>query len=270
MKLIEAKPTQPQLSKYIDRYQYFDIREASFLRTIPNGKLDAYVMVKGAFDILNDDTGEFMDPERVRVLRASNKASLLRISSRLICLNIKLNLRMLSSTHVQACYRRGSGKLAEYFFSDGFIEKIKKLEFFDGSKLDSALLDTYLLQEFESMMQDKDPLIEELISQLEALDFFSIEHLATQMNISGKTLERLTKRACNFTPKALWNILRFETTTAHLRETKSQRLVDALSFGYYDHSHFIKECRRITGLTPGELFDRMELPTNDLAIYKGN
>lgn len=268
MKLFEARPGRLEILKYVDRYQYFDIDEASFLKTIPNGKLDAYIMLEGGFDLWDYESGKFIRPGQQSVLKASGTGSLLRIKTRLVCLNIKLNLNILSSSQARSMYVNGSDQLCDYFLTHNFIDDIKGGGFFKGGKLNSALLDEYLIPEFQCLMQGHDSLTQELFSQLGQMNNFSIKYLADKMNVSAKTLERLTKRYFNFTPKALWNIIRFERTTAHLRQTRSTKFIDALSFGYYDHSHFIKECRRITGLAPGEFFSTMQLPTNDLAIFK--
>ena len=177
-------------------------------------------------------------------------------------------MNILSSSLARGAYMNGSDQLCDYFLTHNFIDDINGDGFFKGGKLNSELLDECLVPEFQYLMKRHDPLTQELFNHLGKMNDFSIKFLADKMHVSAKTLERLTKRYFNFTPKALWNLIRFELTTAHLRQTRSTKFIDALSFGYCDHSHFIKECRRITGLAPGEFFSAMQLPTNDLAIFK--
>ena len=64
----------------------------------------------------------------------------------------------------------------------------------------------------------------------------------------------------------LCKIFRFEKTTAYLQKNESAKLIEALDFGYYDQSHFIKTCKKITGISPRKLFERMKLPTKDLIV----
>ena len=93
---------------------------------------------------------------------------------------------------------------------------------------------------------------------------FRVNLLAEEMNMSSKTLERLTKKHFNLSPKNLWKVIRFEHTTSHIKRSETQKLIDSLSYGYYDQSHFIKECKKVTGYTPKEFFSKLKLSTNDL------
>jgi len=52
-----------------------------------------------------------------------------------------------------------------------------------------------------------------------------------------------------------------------MKTTPSEMFVEALAFGYYDQSHFIRECKRIAGVSPKELFSNMRLSTPDLMVF---
>ena len=97
---------------------------------------------------------------------------------------------------------------------------------------------------------------------------FKVVKLADHMNMSSKTLERFTKNKFRLSPKELWNVVRFESTTSHLKKSDANKLIEALSFGYYDQSHFSKECKRITGYSPKSFFSKLKLSTNDIIFEK--
>jgi hypothetical protein len=44
------------------------------------------------------------------------------------------------------------------------------------------------------------------------------------------------------------------------------KVVSTVEEGYYDLPHFIRECKRITGQTPRELFPKMGLSPTDVII----
>ncbi len=215
---------------------------------------------------MDSETNRFYKTEAFGIIPATNRASLLQIKERLVCLNIKLNLNALSIPGIRQSYRQNKIAPSVNFFGETIRQLIKegvpnKIE------LNTKMLDKYLTPFFELPPKTRN-VAEEILSQLVKLNHFSVSELAEKMSMSNKTLERTIKKHFNFTPKELWNILRFEQTTAHLRSNEVQTFVDALSFGYYDQSHFIKECRRLTGASPKEFFSKMDLPTNDLMVYR--
>ena len=101
----------------------------------------------------------------------------------------------------------------------------------------------------------------QLTDQLRVVD------LADKMNMSPKTMERWIKKQFNLSPKELLQVMRFEHVSSELKNQPNSKLIDSIEYGYYDQSHFIKECRKITGYSPKDFFSRMKLPTNDI-IFK--
>ena len=96
-----------------------------------------------------------------------------------------------------------------------------------------------------------------------------VSELAAQNHLSVKSFERLVNRVCGMTPKQLLRIIRFGKSSIHLKKSAGARLIDALEFGYYDQSHFSKECKRLTQLRPTEFLSKLQLNVADLVFENG-
>lgn len=264
MRLLEAKPKNPIIATYVDRYQFFDIRKPSYFQAIPNGKIEGYIVLEGCFERRDPNKNEFVSAPKSGFLSASNQVSYLRVPSKLVCLNVKMNLRILALPHFQHFNHRIQDLSLACLLAKQDLDVIQQKHFVDGESLNSSSLDNLLSPILQS--HDKNLVVEKIISNIEESEDFMVGSLAEKMNMSSKTLERNTKKYFNLTPKELWNILRFERTTTHLKQSDVTRFLDVLSFGYYDQSHFVKDCKKITGLSPKKLFTRMKLSTNDLFL----
>lgn len=264
MKLTEAEPSLRTVQRYINRYQFFDIEDPSFLKTIPNGKIDLYTILEGGFDIWDPVREKFQQAPESGYLPATNTPALLKISENLVCMNIKLNLNVLALPWFRDVY---SGDFV-HEFETGICEIIRSLNKVNGLMCSGELqvngMDEQLADFFASEPADQN--VMSIMNEVEEMDQFSVVDLAKKLNISPRTLNRLTRKYFKLSPKDLATILRFERTTSYLKENESEGLIEALSFGYYDQSHFIKECRKITGTSPKKLFGKMKLPTNDLLV----
>lgn len=268
MKLKEIKPKDQLVGEFVNRYQYFEIPEQSLMKTLPNGKVDIYNIIEGSFEIFDSAKNEFITVPRIGILPATTRTSLLRLSPDFSCLNIKFNLNILSIEAVRKLYNPNTLVSAKGLFSKRFMEIIQSTSFLSKNQLTADLLDDHLILEFDLDYSTEDGVSKKIIECFQTLDHFSVEKLADLMNVSSRTLGRITKRNYGFSPVELWNVMRFDQTTAHLKECNAQKFIEALDFGYYDQSHFIKECKKYAGHIPKEVFARMDLPTNDLMIYK--
>ncbi|MEL7120651.1 MAG: helix-turn-helix domain-containing protein, partial [Bacteroidota bacterium] len=150
------------------------------------------------------------------------------------------------------------------FISEFEQKKILSRIVDQNPKIDVVELDTIIKQSLnEKSINEKIvtvlKLIEEGVSKK-----LKIADLARTINMSEKTTERWVRKQFNLTPKELLQVIRFEKVSNQLKSEPNKRLIDSLEFGYYDQSHFIKECRKITGYPPKEFIAKMKLPTNDI------
>lgn len=91
-----------------------------------------------------------------------------------------------------------------------------------------------------------------------------VKDLATENDLTIKSLERLIRKMFGISPKKLVSILRFGNSIKFLNKTDGHQFIDVLQFGYYDQSHFIRERRKITEMNPTEVLSELSLSTNDM------
>ncbi|GAB4241917.1 MAG: hypothetical protein Tsb0034_19270 [Ekhidna sp.] len=264
MILIEDHPTDPLVAKYIDRYQYFFFKEDGFFKTIPNGKIELYIVQSGSFEVWDDSSNTFKANKPCGFIPATSSVSLYRIPNHLLCYNIKFNLQVLGLPYFEGFLKNWSNRVVTDLIPKGGIEGIRslitpRLTDIPVGKMDQILASALHESDLNSEIVKLIGLIESYIHE-----DFRVNALAEEMNMSSKTLERLTKKHFNLSPKNLWKVIRFEQTTSHIKRSESQKLIDSLSYGFYDQSHFIKECKKVTGYSPKEFFSKLKLPTNDL------
>lgn len=268
MILVEKNARNPELLEFVDRYQLFVISEAAYLKTVPNGKIECYLVEDGGFERFDAETNSFASSNKSGFLPASNETTIYQIPERLVCINIKLNLDTLSLATFEGFLSSWKTMPVNTLISDADQHLI--LESIDKRKptFDVDLIDDILAKHFS--LAERNIEINKLLHFIdqELNSEFKVTMLADHMNMSTKTLERLTRKYFMLSPKELWNVVRFENTTSYLKNTRSSKLIEALSFGYYDQSHFIKECKKVTGYTPKEFFSKLKLSTNDLIIEK--
>lgn len=81
----------------------------------------------------------------------------------------------------------------------------------------------------------------------------SVEGMAQLACLSRKQFERVFFNAVGMKPKEYSNVARFQKSL-WLMQNGNRNFADiAYSCGYADQSHFIRECRRYSGITPAEL-----------------
>ncbi len=77
-----------------------------------------------------------------------------------------------------------------------------------------------------------------------------IEDLAESVGLSERHLRRRFHASVGYGPKTLQRVLRLRRFQ---RSTVGELAVAALVAGYSDQAHLSRDCRALTGLTPGEL-----------------
>lgn len=105
--------------------------------------------------------------------------------------------------------------------------------------------------------QSSDPLLpvgllDNIISKQDPV---KIEALSDTLNIGRRHLERRFNREIGMTPKMLLKIVRFQNVFKILHHKKVKSLT-ALTYeaGYFDQSHFYRDFKAFSGLTPKDYF----------------
>lgn len=83
----------------------------------------------------------------------------------------------------------------------------------------------------------------------------SVDELSKKTNINRRQLERKFSSTIGLSPKQLLKIIRLQTTLKLLLNKQFNSLTSLAYEGeYYDQSHFIKDFKEFTGLTPKEFY----------------
>jgi len=79
----------------------------------------------------------------------------------------------------------------------------------------------------------------------------SLKEVRQELNISERSLERLFKINIGMSPKLYARVCRFQASLNSLRNNGYEKLSDiSYGNGYADQSHFIREFREFSGVTP--------------------
>lgn len=89
---------------------------------------------------------------------------------------------------------------------------------------------------------------------------FSLDNIRQHTKYSNSTIERRFKAETGINPKQFSTLKRFKSAIAYLVATKNTNWMDyVVRYGYFDQSHFIKEIRKFTGLSPSQLVSQPNL-----------
>ncbi len=111
----------------------------------------------------------------------------------------------------------------------------------------------YLLQKTKE--QKEIPFMKIVEKIYESPNEQSVTNIAKEFGYNERNLYRVFKRNFGVSPKVLLNILRLHLCLTLILENKMNLIDIALSCGFYDQSHFIKEIKRYTGISPLKIID---------------
>lgn len=116
------------------------------------------------------------------------------------------------------------------------------------------ILNDFFINQFEAYNR-KNKIMHTCISYIyNNFEDVAILSLANEMNMTLRHFERLFKEEFSITPKKFQTNSRFHSTIRDmLLSSGKDPLQIAISKGYYDQSHFIKEFKSLSGLLPSEI-----------------
>lgn len=143
-------------------------------------------------------------------------------------------------------------KLIEYFF-------IKKLQTSSTGELDAK--DRYLKFACQKILR--------------AQANVEISTISSEIGISNRYLEKIFSDKLGISPKFFARVIRFQNSLQYMVGKRRKLLTEvALKAGYYDQSHFIREFREFSGVTPQtylcenhEMTDHFLQPENSSYLY---
>jgi AraC-like DNA-binding protein len=101
---------------------------------------------------------------------------------------------------------------------------------------------------------DKTALIRQICRDLQlAGETFQLRGMAASYGISGRYIQKLFLHHVGLTPRAFFNIGRFNKSLQLIQAQSASLTSIAYECGYFDQAHFIRDFKKYTGLTPSEV-----------------
>lgn len=269
--MFEAQCYYPTHTHLLHSVEYFQVVESAPMKTarsIPNTRMDGWIVLEGSFDICYDGSGVYLPAPVAGICPLRDKPLFFRTLEGFRVINFKCFPHVLS---IPTLAPLQSSLVALDFGSffpkkevDNLLDimqmsisdelKIKELEFF----LARGMLN---IESSESWLH----LVMHRIWESEVAE---IEDLAASAFVSVKTLERRFQQQTGLKPKSFCKLARLQRVLKAIQQdTKGQFVLPHVwQAGYYDQSHFIKDCRAITGLSPGRLFAQLPKLSTDLIL----
>ncbi|WP_462247390.1 helix-turn-helix domain-containing protein [Ekhidna sp.] len=268
MKVVEIEPKNEVLKNYVSKYQYFDVDGPLLVKAIPTGTLECFVIIGGSFEIFDPEKATFFASEHIGVFPMGSQVSAYFIPKNVKCFNIKLKAQSLSLPKFKGVISDWKSFSVESFLGAAGMEKIRTFDYSDEENF-ADTIDEILLEnnDFNAVDTRLEAVLNSMVA--ESTSNMKVDQIAENNHMTIKSLERLTKKVFGMPPKKLMGILRFGESAKYLKNTEGYKFIDALQFGYYDQSHFIRECKKITKMSPKEFLSKLNLDTNDLVLDGG-
>lgn len=109
-------------------------------------------------------------------------------------------------------------------------------------------------------------LVQRAHSALSDPELSTISALAEILDISARSVERLSKRAFGFPPKLLLRRQRFLRTLAKVMLDPSMRWIASLDDQYHDQAHFARDFKRFMGMSASE-YKKIPHPIMGAAVF---
>ncbi len=265
MEAVEYQPKNSLAKKYVYSYQFFEVKGPLFVKTIPTGSLECFVVLDGNFETFDRERGVFETSNASGFFPLGNTINSYFIRDYVKVFAIKIKPIILGLPNFYRFIENWKNFPVESFLGSGGQEKIKSMDFRKtdviADQVDQILTTN---NDFASL----DPKMEAFMTSIFSENGINlkISEIADKINLTIKSLERLTIKYFDMSPKKLLNLIRFGMSAVNLKKNEGFKLIDALEFGYYDQSHFIRECKRITELTPKEFLSKLNLGVHDLIV----
>lgn len=94
-------------------------------------------------------------------------------------------------------------------------------------------------------------IVNAIMNEIRRTDFFdNIENVASRYGITSRYLQKLFLQYTGLTPKLYSKINRFQNSLRLITQSNASLTSIAYDCGYFDQSHFIREFKSFTGVTP--------------------
>ncbi|MEM7194151.1 MAG: AraC family transcriptional regulator [Pseudomonadota bacterium] len=147
------------------------------------------------------------------------------------------------------CLQPGK-ETTDAFALTGLLKQVSKCR---GDDAIRSTLDQHFLSHTKSGdSETAEKIFDRFINSLEPE---SLRTISRQLNVSERQLRRLSESALGLSPKKLHRVTRLQQVLSQFCSPEQTQRID----GFYDDAHLIREFKRLTGLTPGQLKKMAEI-----------
>jgi AraC-like DNA-binding protein len=272
MKIIQTQkisPKLPILQKLLDCFWLIESNENMIVQTIPNGRVDAWFNLLGEFTSLNSSEEKRISVPNCGFFGLSNRSQFFETQESFKTINLKFFPNILVLPIFRPLVQSKSLMDWQALFDPKAINELK-LKIASSVSLEAQIqaLEEFFAKNIFAEASEIDTWMDLLIEMETLLELpYNIQKTAHKAHISVKTLERKFKKYLGLNPKEFYKLLRFQKTSQQIQnQLEDSNFSERLGLVYYDQSHFIKECKSITGLSPKSFFKKLPPSMTDLVI----
>jgi AraC-like DNA-binding protein len=244
-----------RLNPYVKCYfLYESASEASFVDTVfPSGYTEI---------IFNVGTGQWQtcaDNEFVTTPSIELWGQIIKpLTVRSIGKNTMLGIRLFPyamSCFVNESIESFNNQVVDFKDLSGDAVDVLHSRLLETSALDSRikLIEDFLLNRLSQCKKkhNKIAVLNNIMHELKREDFFdNIENVASRYGITSRYLQKIFLQYTGLTPKLYTKINRFQNSLRLVTQKNDSLTSIAYDCGYFDQSHFIREFKSFTGITP--------------------
>jgi len=266
-------PHSPLLRGYVDYYRLIHFQDEVTGSTIANGRMDMCILLQGKFEA-KDEKGFQSLPAMSVFPLTRDGAHKLRISKGAVMINIKFYPHVLTRPVLENTDLSQFQSWPALFGEKASFDLLADLQLSTDNEAWLSLLDDFLCTHLLGADTDSEGLVTRTIQYIEDTigEEPSMLAFGKSLGVSLKTLERRFKLTTGLTIKMYQDLVKFQTAVKRVRNSgryEHGNLLEVLGVGYYDQSHFVKTCRKITGQSPKELFSKLPPDLTDFMFVGG-
>lgn len=264
--LYQSSKPNPVLAPWVESYWRVQLDAGTTPKNetiLPNGKIEMIFALQGNYKVTNRQTTNIHQAWLSGIqhqplnITYNGKSNLIGIRFHPYGLFPFLRLPVNETVNAVEPLTDVTGKLYEQLY-ESISQATSALEVF-------SILDLFLIRTMDHDKVRQIKLLREITRQLKVQPEQPISKLAEGLSVSQRHLGRVCHDHIGVTPKLMARVYRFEKSFSHLYSQKEEDDFKALiDLGFYDQSHFIKEFKRFSGMTPEEYKKRAVASNNFL------
>ncbi len=263
-------PASSLVKSFVEAYRYIKVKERVEGVTLANGRIDAVIVVEGKLEWLDPSEKKYKPIPTMSFFPFTKKGGdIVRVGNGSEVISIKCYPHILTKPVFD--------KLVFSRITDfqEILDKETCDRLHQSLKLNRSNwaheIDTFIQEHFIVVESDGAELVAKVTEFVEqqVAEGTSLSQLAKQEGLSIKTLERRFSQYTGLTIKVYRDLVKFQKAAQLVNiegEYSHGNLLEALGSGYYDQSHFVKVCRRLTGQNPKDIFTNLSGGVTDFVL----